>query len=61
MDSGLVALVLNAHLPFVRQPDYPQFLEERWLFESLSETYLPLLRVFARLEVDKIPWKFVRL
>jgi len=57
MDSGYVALVLNAHLPFVRQPDYPRFLEERWLFESLSETYLPLLRVFARLEADKVPWK----
>ncbi|MBU0936395.1 MAG: DUF1957 domain-containing protein [Spirochaetes bacterium] len=57
MKIGSVALVLNAHLPFVRQPDYPQFLEERWLFESLSECYLPLLRLFARLEADKIPWK----
>ncbi|PKL24680.1 MAG: DUF1957 domain-containing protein [Spirochaetae bacterium HGW-Spirochaetae-3] len=57
MDSGFVALVLNAHLPFVRQPDYPRFLEERWLFESLSETYLPLLRVFAKLESDRVPWK----
>lgn len=57
MESGLVALVLNSHLPFVRQPDYPRFLEERWLFESISETYLPLLRVFARLEADKVPWK----
>jgi 1,4-alpha-glucan branching enzyme len=57
LDSGSIALVLNAHLPFVRQPDYPRFLEERWLFESLSETYLPLLRVFARLEADKVPWK----
>jgi len=57
VDSGYLALVLNAHLPFVRQPDYPRFLEERWLFESLSETYLPLLRVFARLEADKVPWR----
>lgn len=57
MKSGNIALVLNAHLPFVRQPDYPQFLEERWLFESLSECYLPLLRLFARLEADAVPWK----
>lgn len=57
MDNGSIALVLNAHLPFVRQPDYPQFLEERWLFESLSECYLPLLRLFARLEADAVPWK----
>ncbi|TFG85117.1 MAG: DUF1957 domain-containing protein [Spirochaetales bacterium] len=57
METGSLALVLNAHLPFVRQPDYPRYLEERWLFESLSETYLPLLRLFARLEAERIPWK----
>lgn len=57
MDRGYIALVLNAHLPFVRQPDFNHFLEEKWFFESLSETYLPLLRVFSRLEADKIPWK----
>ncbi len=57
MYSGYLALVLNAHLPFVRQPEYPRFLEERWLFEALSETYLPLLRVFRRLEADNVPWK----
>jgi 1,4-alpha-glucan branching enzyme len=57
METGTIALVLNAHLPFVRQPDFPRFLEERWFFESLSETYLPLLRLFAALEADRIPWK----
>ncbi|HUX42347.1 MAG TPA: 1,4-alpha-glucan branching protein domain-containing protein [Rectinemataceae bacterium] len=55
--KGYVALVLNAHLPFVRNPDYPTFLEERWLFEALSETYLPLLRVFRSLESDVVPFK----
>ena len=55
--KGYVALVLNAHLPFVRNPDYPTFLEERWLFEALSETYLPILRVFRTLESDGIPFK----
>ncbi|MFA6505514.1 MAG: 1,4-alpha-glucan branching protein domain-containing protein [Treponemataceae bacterium] len=52
-----VALVLHAHLPFVRHPEYPRFLEERWLFEAISETYLPLLRVFDRLEADKVPFR----
>jgi 1,4-alpha-glucan branching enzyme len=56
MQSGYLALVLNAHLPFVREPDYPHFLEERWLFEALSESYLPLLRMFRRLEADSIPF-----
>ena len=55
MDQGYIALVLNAHLPFVRQPDFPRFLEERWLFEALSETYLPLLRVLRNLESEEIP------
>jgi 1,4-alpha-glucan branching enzyme len=51
-----LALLLNAHLPFVRHPEYPVFLEERWLFEALSETYLPLLRVFHKLEEDHVPF-----
>jgi 1,4-alpha-glucan branching enzyme len=57
MESGYLALVLNAHLPFVRQPDYSRFLEERWLFEALSETYLPLLRLFRKLEAEEVPFR----
>jgi 1,4-alpha-glucan branching enzyme len=56
METGYLALVLNAHMPFVRRPEYPSFLEERWLFEAISETYLPLLRVFRSLEADGIPF-----
>ena len=43
-------------MPFVRHPEYPRFLEERWLFEVISETYLPLLRVFRSLESDSVPF-----
>lgn len=57
MINGSTAIVLNAHLPFVRQPDYCSFIEERWLFEALSETYLPLLRMFSHLDADHVPWK----
>ncbi|HUW39558.1 MAG TPA: 1,4-alpha-glucan branching protein domain-containing protein [Rectinemataceae bacterium] len=57
MAKGQLALVLNAHLPFVRHPEHPRFLEERWLFEALSETYLPLLRLFRRLEADAVPFR----
>jgi 1,4-alpha-glucan branching enzyme len=56
MDKAYLALVLNAHMPFVRHPEYPRFLEERWFFEALSETYLPLLRVFRSLESDGVPF-----
>jgi 1,4-alpha-glucan branching enzyme len=53
---GYLCLVLHAHLPFVRHPEYPEFLEEDWLFEAITETYMPLLRVFEKLEEDGVPY-----
>ena len=83
-------MVLNAHLPFVREytdsarrsrffsdeeyedqekpectcePEQdrgllaPCSLEESWFFEVVSETYLPLLGVFDRLEGAHIPFR----
>src|SRR5258706_15203886 len=41
--QGYLALVLHAHLPYVRHPEHEHFLEENWLFEAITETYLPLL------------------
>jgi 1,4-alpha-glucan branching enzyme len=49
MELGLLAIVLHAHLPFVRHPELPEFLEEDWLYEAISETYIPLLYVFQSL------------
>ncbi|MEW6304835.1 MAG: 1,4-alpha-glucan branching protein domain-containing protein [Verrucomicrobiota bacterium] len=43
--QGYLAIVLHAHLPFVRHPEHPKFLEESWLFEAVTETYLPLIQV----------------
>ena len=40
----VLTLVLHAHLPYVRHPEHEQFLEENWLFEAITETYLPLLQ-----------------
>ena len=57
MDKAYLAFVLHAHLPFVRHPEDEKFLEELWLHEAISETYLPLLRVFTRLEKDGVPFK----
>ncbi|MCA9772285.1 MAG: DUF1957 domain-containing protein [Myxococcales bacterium] len=54
---GYLSLVLHAHLPFVRHPDHPTFLEEAWLFEGVLETYIPLLQAFERLERDRIPFR----
>ena len=49
MARGYLAIVLHAHLPFVRHPDDPTVMEERWLHEAITETYLPLLRVLEGL------------
>ncbi len=57
--KGIISMVLHAHLPYVRHPEYESFLEESWLFEALSETYLPMLRVLKNLERDSIPFKIV--
>ncbi len=57
MSIGSLALVLHAHLPFVRHPEYEDFLEEDWLYEAISETYLPLLLVFDRLADEGVPYR----
>jgi 1,4-alpha-glucan branching enzyme len=57
MAKGFFSFMLHAHLPFVRHPEYERFLEESWLFEAISETYLPLLRVFQRLRNDAVPFR----
>ncbi len=48
---------LHAHLPYVRHPDYPDFLEEDWLYEAISETYIPLLSVFEKLLDDNVDFR----
>ncbi len=55
MARGSLALILHAHLPYVRHPEYPQFLEEEWLFEAITETYLPLLQMLEGLVQDEVP------
>jgi len=42
---GYLSLILHAHLPFVRHPEHEKFLEENWLFEAITETYVPLLQL----------------
>jgi 1,4-alpha-glucan branching enzyme len=43
--QGYVSLILHAHLPFTRHPEHERFLEESWLFEAVTETYIPLLQL----------------
>jgi 1,4-alpha-glucan branching enzyme len=57
MTVGYLALVLHAHLPFVRHPESDYVLEEEWLYEAITETYVPLLMVFEGLKRDGIDFK----
>lgn len=55
--KGYLALVLHAHLPFVRHPEHEEFLEEDWLYEAITETYLPLLGFMEAWSREGIDWQ----
>ena len=57
MPTGYFALVLHAHLPFVRHPEDPTVMEEQWLYEAISGTYLPLIQIFEGLQADGVPYR----
>ncbi len=52
--QGYFALVLHAHLPFVRHPEHERFLEESWLFEAITEVYVPLLWLLEGWHRDRL-------
>jgi 1,4-alpha-glucan branching enzyme len=53
---GSLAIVLHAHLPWVRHPEHDRFLEEHWLFEAVAECYLPLLANLRAWTRDGVDW-----
>ena len=55
--KGYMCLQLHAHLPYVRHPEFADFLEEDWLYEGITETYLPLLSVFEGLVRDGVDFR----
>ncbi|MDD5440948.1 MAG: DUF1957 domain-containing protein, partial [Candidatus Omnitrophica bacterium] len=57
-EKGYLSLVLHAHLPFVRHPEYDDFLEERWFFEAMAETYMPILEMLEGLVSDNVDFCF---
>lgn len=56
-EKGYLALVLHAHLPFIRHPEYEDFLEEDWFFEAMVETYIPLLDMYERLTQEGVDFR----
>ena len=57
MPKGYLNIVLHAHLPYVRHPESEEYIEERWLFEAISETYIPLLIYFDKLEKENVHFR----
>lgn len=57
MPRGYLSLVLHGHLPYVRHPEYEEFFEERWLFEAITECYVPLIKACDALVGDGIPFR----
>jgi 1,4-alpha-glucan branching enzyme len=57
VEKGYLALVLHAHLPYVRHPEHEDFLEEDWFFEAIIETYIPLIEVFESLVADGVDFR----
>lgn len=57
MLRGYLSLVLHAHLPYIRHPEKENYLEEKWFFEALTETYIPLIRIFDGLLDDGVDFR----
>jgi Uncharacterized conserved protein len=57
MTKGFVSIILHAHLPFVRHPECENFLEERWLFEAISESYIPILNTLEELDNENVDFR----
>ena len=55
--QGYLNLVLHAHLPYVRHPEYPDFLEEDWFYEAITETYVPILDMMERLAGEGVSFR----
>ncbi len=52
---GHLVVFLHAHLPYVRHPDDENALAEDWLYEAITETYVPLLRLAEGWIRDHVP------
>lgn len=53
--AGHLSFILHAHLPWVRHPEHDRFLEESWLFEAITECYLPLVQMLEGWVRDRVP------
>lgn len=56
-EKGYLLLVLHTHQPFVRHPEFEHAFEESWLFEAITESYIPLIEIFEKLIMEGVNFK----
>ncbi|MFQ5456786.1 MAG: glycoside hydrolase family 57 protein [Nitrospirota bacterium] len=56
-EKGYLSIILHAHLPFVRHPEYSDFLEEDWFYEAITESYIPLINMMDGLVDDGVDFR----
>ncbi len=50
-------LILNAHVPWVRHPDTADAPQEKWVFDSLLDCYLPVLAQLIKLREEGVRFR----
>lgn len=48
-----LSIIFNTHIPYVLQKDSNFHEQENWIFEAITETYIPLLNTLSELEKTK--------
>ena len=56
-EQNAISIVLNAGVPFIRETGPLFTFQEAPFFETLDETFIPLLGLFDRLEAAHIPFR----
>ena len=55
--EGYLCMVLHTHLPFVNHPENDNYIEEKWLYEAISEVYIPLIKYFSSLVEENVKFR----
>ncbi|MGE5225101.1 MAG: glycoside hydrolase family 57 protein [Omnitrophica WOR_2 bacterium] len=56
-EKGYLIIVLNTHMPYVANPavEYPE--QETWLYEAVTDCYLPLIGRLSRLVQENVQFR----
>lgn len=57
MEKGYLAVILHAHLPYVRHDEDENALEENWLFEAITDAYIPLITLLHDLAAQGLDYR----